>query len=142
MRRALVAECRITLAALMLMTNDAASLVRILLDGAALPPQAGLRISTDPDHQSLSMRLAPTRGADDHVVVRDDARVFLSPTVAERLNRRTLCAEVTAVRSVFFLAREGGRRERTRSRRRAAWRDALIYGTSGLRSAPRTERSR
>ncbi|HSP37480.1 MAG TPA: hypothetical protein VLR26_06995 [Frankiaceae bacterium] len=102
------------------MTKDAASLVRTLVEGAGLPPQAGLRIATDFHHHDLSMRLATSNGSDDSVVVRDDAHVFLSPPVALHLKRRTLCAEIGAARSTFFLDREDGPRTSLGSRRRAA----------------------
>jgi hypothetical protein len=102
------------------MTTDAASLVRKLINDAELPPLAGLRIATDPQHQSLSMRLVGSEGSDDSVVLRDDARVFLSPAVALHLKRRTLCAEISAARSVFFLDREDGHSTGGGLRRRAA----------------------
>jgi Fe-S cluster assembly iron-binding protein IscA len=87
-------------------TPDAAILVRSLLDDASLPAGAGLRIVTDPACHSLSMSLAATKATEDTEVTRGEARLFLSPSVARGLTRRTLCAEITAERSVFFLNRE------------------------------------
>ena len=91
-------------------TPDAASLVRTLVEDAALSDAAGLRIETDASHRSLSMGLAAVRAAEDSTITKDDAHIFLSPLVAVRLTRRTLCAEITAVHSAFFLEHVAARR--------------------------------
>jgi hypothetical protein len=81
-------------------------LVRTLLDETSLPEGAGLRIVTDPVCHSLSMSLAATKATEDSEIATDDVHLFLSPSVARRLTGRTLCAEITTARSVFFLDRE------------------------------------
>jgi Fe-S cluster assembly iron-binding protein IscA len=86
-------------------TEDAATLVRTLTNDAELSEQAGLRIVVDPVNHSLSMRLAGTPGPTDAVVDGHGARVFLSPSAAHRLDERTLGAEITEQRALFFLDR-------------------------------------
>lgn len=87
-------------------TRGAASLVRTLVaHDDDIPETGGLRIVTDPRSQALSMALAPGSKAMDVVVADHGVRIFLSPSAAERLNERTLNAEVTAARSAFFLDR-------------------------------------
>ncbi|MDQ1684861.1 MAG: hypothetical protein QOC82_1598 [Frankiaceae bacterium] len=85
------------------MTPDAAMLVRDLTDRAQSSAGAGLRIVVDPLHDSLSMHIATSPAADDVVVTRDGANVFLSPSAAHRLHRRTLRADLSPARSSFFL---------------------------------------
>jgi Fe-S cluster assembly iron-binding protein IscA len=84
-------------------TEDAATLVRSLTKDADGSRQAGLRIIVDPVHHSLSMGIADSPASADSVVVGYGARLFLSPLAAARLNSRTLRAEVSRARSVFFL---------------------------------------
>lgn len=85
-------------------TKVAASLVRTLVaNDDDIPETGGLRIVTDPRSKALSMALAPGSKATDVVVADQGVQIFLSPAAAERLNERTLKAEVTAGRSAFFL---------------------------------------
>jgi len=84
---------------------DAARLVRALTDDAHLSPAAGLRIIIDPLHRSLSMGIADGPVRADTIVQTAGARVFLSPAAASRLDGRTLRAEMSSNRSVFFLDR-------------------------------------
>jgi hypothetical protein len=51
------------------------------------------------------MGLASAPKRNDAVIARDGALLFLSGPAAERLEGRTLCAEITSTRSVFFLQR-------------------------------------
>ena len=86
-------------------TRTAAHLVRTLVEhDDAIPEAGGLRIATDPRSHALAMALAPSAMATDVVVADHGARLFLSPLAAERLNERTLNAEVTVERSAFFLS--------------------------------------
>jgi len=87
------------------LTRDAAKLVSTLRRDADLPKEAGLRIVVDPNHRSLSMGLARKPEPQDEVVSTDGAHVFLSPSAAARLEQRTLRAEITDERSLFFLDR-------------------------------------
>jgi Fe-S cluster assembly iron-binding protein IscA len=84
-------------------TEDAATLVRALTDDADRSGEAGLRIVVDPVNDSLSMAIASAPAASDAVVSRSAARVFLSPSAASRLDDRTLRAELSEDRSLFFL---------------------------------------
>jgi iron-sulfur cluster assembly protein len=86
-------------------SEDAARLVRTLTHDADLPAEAGVRIVVDPTHHSLSMGLAPKPEPRDVVVAIHGARVFLTPLAANRLRRRTLKAEITTTRALFFLDR-------------------------------------
>lgn len=85
------------------LTQDAAALVCTLRRDADLPTEAGLRIVIDPKRRSLSMGLARNPEPQDEVVSSDGAHVFLSQPAAARLERRTLRAEITEQRSLFFL---------------------------------------
>jgi Fe-S cluster assembly iron-binding protein IscA len=84
-------------------TSHAAVLVRTLTNHATSSPDAGLRIRIDPLHHSLSMGIVDGPAPSDAVVTRDEARVFLSPAAVQRLGHRTMRAEITDARSVFFL---------------------------------------
>jgi Fe-S cluster assembly iron-binding protein IscA len=84
-------------------TETAATLVRTLTRDANLSQQAGLRIVVDRVNDSLSMALAGTPGSSDAVVDCLGARVFLSPSASHRLSQRTLRAEISPDRSLFFL---------------------------------------
>lgn len=84
-------------------TEDAATLVCTLTRDAGRCGQSGLRIVVDPVHHSLSMSIASAPSEADTIVRRDAAQVYLSPPAAHRLRRRTLRAELSADRSLFFL---------------------------------------
>lgn len=84
-------------------TEDAAILVRALTDDADRSHGSGLRIIVDPTHHSLSMGVATSPAPGDTVLTHGTVRVFLSPSAARRLHRRTLRAELSADRSLFFL---------------------------------------
>lgn len=84
-------------------TEDAATLVCALTNDADRSGRSGLRIIVDPVNNSLSMGIATAPALADAVVSRGDARVFLSPRAARRLHQRTLRAELSTARSLFFL---------------------------------------
>ena len=83
---------------------EAAALVRHLVATAELPDGSGIRIVIDGQHHSLSMGLAPGPEPHDEVISSGGARVFLSRPANGRLGSRTLEAEVTDLRSVFYLS--------------------------------------
>ena len=85
------------------MTADAARLVCHVTNRTDSSAEAGLRIVVDPVHDSLSMGVATAPASEDAVITRDGARVFLSRPAARRLHQRTLRAELSAKRSLFFL---------------------------------------
>lgn len=87
-------------------TKSAADLIRTLVTrDATMPEGGGLRIATNPSTRALSMSLARTSEATDVVVVGHGAQLFLTALAAERLDERTLNAEVAAGRPAFFLDR-------------------------------------
>lgn len=65
-------------------SNEAAVLICRLLAGAGLPATAGLRLSTDPEKNSLAMCLAARPRERDVLLTHDGASLFLSPTAAMR----------------------------------------------------------
>jgi hypothetical protein len=83
--------------------EDAATLVCALTNAADRSGRSGLRIIVDPVNNSLSMGIASGPALADAVVSRGGARVFLSPPAARRLHKRTLRAELSTDRSLFFL---------------------------------------
>ena len=87
-------------------SDEAARLVHALTGAADLPEPAGLRIVIDPTHNSLSMALATEPQPSDIVVASHGARVFLTASASQRLQRRTLRAELTSSRTLFFLDAE------------------------------------
>lgn len=86
------------------MSPEAAVLVRHLVETADLPEGSGVRIVIDGQHHSLSMGLARGPEPQDDVISSGGARVFLSQPATGRLESRTLEAEVTDLRSVFYLS--------------------------------------
>lgn len=89
---------------MLIVTKDAATLIRALSEKAGAPSRSGLRIVIDPLHNSLSMSLAACAAPGDKVVASGETQVFLSSDASRRLATRTLHANTTATRSSFFLA--------------------------------------
>jgi hypothetical protein len=87
------------------MTDDAATLVCTLTANLGTSADGGLRVIVDPVHHSLSMGISEIPAASDVIVSNGAARVFLSPVAAQRLEKRTLRADLSKDRSVFFLDR-------------------------------------
>lgn len=83
------------------LTDGAATLVRALTLDADLGPGSGLRFTVDPTWGSLAMSVAASPGATDGVFTHRHARVFVSPSAADRLDARTLDAR--GERPAFFL---------------------------------------
>lgn len=88
---------------MLVVTSHAAQLVRHLVNEADLPYGSGMRIVVDPVHQSLSMSLASAPQPRDTVVTADEAHVFLTRSVSERLSGSTLRAQIAPTRQAFFL---------------------------------------
>lgn len=86
-----------------MISDEAARLVRTLTHDADLPEDAGVRIVVDPRHNSLSMALAAKPDPADVVIAAHGARVFLTASASQRLQRRTLNAEHTDSRTRFFV---------------------------------------
>jgi hypothetical protein len=88
----------------LVLSDDAAGLIRALAGKARASAGSGLRISVDGRHDSLSMALAPKAVKGDHVVLNQDTPVFLSPAASRRLLGRTLRASTPPERSAFFVS--------------------------------------
>jgi iron-sulfur cluster assembly protein len=89
----------------LVLTENATSAIRALVDSPELPEGAGLRItitSTNGD-QDLILSAAPTPEAGDQVVETRGARVFLESGAAAALESEVLDAEVDQQGSVKFL---------------------------------------
>ena len=88
---------------MLVLSDEAATLIRALAGASKATAGSGLRISVDGRYDSLSMALAPLAGADDVVVKNRDTPVFLTPAASARLFGRTLRAASSRERSSFFL---------------------------------------
>ncbi|MFF3666292.1 HesB/IscA family protein [Microtetraspora malaysiensis] len=76
------------------MTDNAMGAIRDLIVGEYLPHQAGLRIAVKPDEQgALEFSLASDAWSGDHVIEKEDVRVFLDPDAVAFLEDKTLDAE-------------------------------------------------
>lgn len=84
------------------LSNDAAELIRSLVADSELPESAGLRLGTDDDSHALAMHLEAGPQADDLVVERERAALWVSPQAAARLGNQTLRAQVEP-RPAFFV---------------------------------------
>jgi iron-sulfur cluster assembly protein len=85
------------------LTEQAASMIRELLDHADLPDSAGLRIAQRDDHTALAMTLADEPSPDDLVIAERDVAVFLGPMAARRVQAQTLDANTTDTSTAFYL---------------------------------------
>jgi iron-sulfur cluster assembly protein len=84
-------------------TEQAASMIRELLDHADLPEGAGLRIAQREDHTSLAMTLTDEPSPDDLIVAERDVAIFLGPMAARRVETQTLDATSTDISAAFYL---------------------------------------
>ncbi len=84
-------------------SDEAALLIRRLVDRQDLPTSAGLRLATDPESNALVMSLAPQPRKRDVVIEHGGATTFVAPNAARRLIGQTLRAQVEG-RSAFYLS--------------------------------------
>lgn len=84
-------------------TEQAASVIRELIDHADLPKSAGLRIAQREDHTALAMSLTHEPSPDDVIVADRDVAVFLGPMAARRVSGQTLDANSTDTTTAFYL---------------------------------------
>ena len=91
---------------MLLLTNNAATVIRTLTTNDALPDSSGLRIAARQDNlESLQLGVAPEPVQGDAVVEDQGARVFLGEHATDMLDEMILDAEVDDHGSVqFFLA--------------------------------------
>ena len=89
---------------MLVLTSNASSVIRALIEGDELPGQGGLRIaSTNNGTQSLTVLPAEQPEAGDQVVEDGGARVFVESTAASILGQSVLDAEVDDDGNVQFL---------------------------------------
>ena len=84
-------------------TEQAASMIRELVEQADLPQGAGLRIAQRDDHTALGMTLTDEPGYHDMVLIEHDVAVFLGPRAAQRVGGQTLDANTTDTSAAFYL---------------------------------------
>jgi Fe-S cluster assembly iron-binding protein IscA len=85
------------------MTEEAATLVCALTSTADLGAGSGLRLTLDPTLGSLAMSLVAAPDTADDVFIRFDARVFVAPSAAGRLDAQVLDARSANRTPAFFL---------------------------------------
>ena len=82
---------------MLVLTHDAAAVIRSIVEQADVPEQGGLRITAQPlgDQQAaLELAVAEEPDAMDEVVEQEGAHVFLEPVVAQALSDKVLDASV------------------------------------------------
>ena len=82
---------------MLVLTHDAANIIRAIVDQSDAPDDGGLRISArevDGDEATLELAVAPQPDALDEVVEQEGAQVFLEPIAAEALSDKVLDASV------------------------------------------------
>ena len=84
------------------LSDEAARLIRSLVADSALPDSAGLRLGTDDDKHSLAMGLEAAPHADDLVLEREGASLFVSRLAASRVEDQTLHAQLKP-RPAFYV---------------------------------------
>lgn len=82
---------------MLLLTYDAATIIRAIVDQSEAADEGGLRIAArdvDGDEATLELSVAEQPDALDEVVEQDGAQVFLEPVAAEALSDKVLDASV------------------------------------------------
>lgn len=88
---------------MLMLTDNATSVIRALVDAPQMPDAAGLRIaSTQGAAEGLSVSTTTTPEPEDQVVEEQGARVYLEPTAAAILEDKVLDASVDADGEVRF----------------------------------------
>jgi len=90
---------------LLTLTASARDILRKVPYQPALGPEAGLRISLSRSKEGFATELAPGPRADDEVVDRDGARVFLGPVAARRFAAHRLDARHDDLGRIEFVVR-------------------------------------
>lgn len=88
---------------MVLLTDDAATMIVDLVQQRQLPDGAGLRIAPRPDHPALAMSLVEHAAPWDVVVQADGARLFLAPDADRRLSGAVLDARRNRSGAAFFV---------------------------------------
>ena len=96
---------------MLLLTNDAAAVIRSLVEQAEVTDQGGLRITAQPigeERAALELAVVEEPDALDEVVEQEGAHVFLEPLVAQALADKVLDAEVVDDGIRFELHEQSG----------------------------------
>ena len=89
---------------MLVLTENAQTVIRDLTTQPELPDSAGLRIApTAGANGELQLSLEPEPIPGDEVIDTDGVRVFLEPTTANLLSNQTLDAQVTDSGAGFYL---------------------------------------
>jgi iron-sulfur cluster assembly protein len=86
----------------LILTDDATTEIRNIIDRPEVPDGYGVRIATDPASGGLSLALAATPAEDDQVLDEAGARVFLEPQAAVMLDDKALDASTDTSGRVHF----------------------------------------
>jgi iron-sulfur cluster assembly protein len=88
----------------LVLTENAQSVIRSLTDQPEVPTGTGLRIAPAPETgEELQLSLAPSPAPGDEVIDSDGVRVFIEPGAATLLSDQTLDAQVTDAGAGFYL---------------------------------------
>ncbi len=82
---------------MLVLTHDAATIIRTIVDQSDTPDDGGLRIAArevQGDEATLELSVAEQPDAQDEVVEQEGAQVFLEPVAAEALSDQVLDASV------------------------------------------------
>jgi Fe-S cluster assembly iron-binding protein IscA len=98
---------------MLMVTEDAATVIRELIELSPNPADAGLRIASHTDEAygepTLELAISDRPGDDDVIVtVDDDARIYLDPVVAPDFETKVLHAEADQGRVRFLVAEQRG----------------------------------
>jgi iron-sulfur cluster assembly protein len=81
----------------LVLTNDAATIIRAIVDQSEVPDDGGLRIAArevEGDEATLELSVAEEPDTLDKVIEQEGAHVFLEPLAAEALSDKVLDASV------------------------------------------------
>jgi iron-sulfur cluster assembly protein len=95
----------------LVLTHDAATIIRSIVEQSEVPDEGGLRIATrslEGDEATLELSVADEPETTDEVVEQEGAQVFLEPLAAEALSDKVLDAAVDEGGVSFTLAPQPG----------------------------------
>jgi iron-sulfur cluster assembly protein len=95
----------------LVLTHDAASVIRSIVEQSELPDEGGLRIAAravEGDEATLELSVAEEPETTDEVVEQEGAQVFLEPVAAQALSDKVLDASVEESGVRFTLSEQPG----------------------------------
>jgi iron-sulfur cluster assembly protein len=95
----------------LVLTHDAATIIRSIVDQSEVADEGGLRIAArevDGDEATLELSVADEPDTSDEIVEQEGAQVFLEPLAAEALSDKVLDASVDAGGVRFTLSPQPG----------------------------------